>query len=248
MVEFEQINPKRWLHARDLVMDRVHFPMIPASLVRHLEMCQEHELSIRAVRRILEDPEAVTAGINRMFKLASLATRLDSEELLRRADFRWQDVGLHRLKSAFAEMRAINFLREQAFRAIKPLRAKAEKFADVYAERGDYRYAAEVVLSIYEAPRRFSAEQLAKWLIGRLRKGKLSQLEGTAHEFSAEKKIVIAIVDSALAVALQSHADFHEAARIAWAALGRYEDVHVCFVTGSTKLGYGSDDAVFPPW
>ncbi len=248
MTEFVQITSEPWLRARDLLMNRTLLPMIPASLVRNLELCARNGIPIRAMRRILEDPEGVPRAINRMFELASIATRLDPEELLRRADFRWQDLGPHRLESAFAEIRALNFLHDQEFREIKPIRAKAEKFADIFARNGSYGYAAEVVLSIYEAPRRFSAQQLARWLISRLGEGKLDQLDRAAVEFGAEKKIVIVIVDGASVVDLQSHEDFHEAAQIAWQALGGPQCLHVCFVTGSSKLDYGPDDAIFPGW
>ena len=57
-------------------------------------------------------------------------TELSPDDLLKRTDFDYRDTDPTRISSAFAEIRAINFLDEEGFVEIEPLQAKSKRKAD----------------------------------------------------------------------------------------------------------------------
>lgn len=240
---------QRWQEVRKTYANRDLYPFIPADLIRHMDQLVEKDVENRALEATLANPEMVIPAVNSMFRTASRITGLDSDEILRRTDFHPNDVAPERIESAFAEVRAINFLDVEGFVDIEPLRAGKGKKADISARREHTPYAVEVATSIYDAAGRYSPEQMSDWLIGRAKAdGKIAQLDQTVGDLGAGRGALIGIVDTNAPVIFQEHPAFLRAARMAWEQLGRPEEKHVCLVTGRETVGIGRDDAVYPPW
>ncbi len=239
----------QWRTVRPELMNNDGYSSIPTKLVQQIDRCIEQGQLNRAISAILEAPHKVLPAINEMFAMAASVTGLDSDEILRRTDFHHRDTAPERIESAFAEVRAINFLHQQEFTQIQPLRQQRTKCADIIASRDGEPYAVEVVTSIYEARGRFTPERLGMWLVERIKSDrKDKQVEASSGSVHGRRKVFLAVVDSADAVALQVHDEFQNAARHVWEKLECDSDTHVCFVTGRVTLGYGSDDAIFPQW
>lgn len=232
-----------------LLSNVTSYPSIPRSLTKYTEMCIKKGISNRLTKAITENPEAIIKAIDGMFEKTCSATGLNPDNLFNATDFNYNDLDPARLPSAFAEIRSINFLKQEGFVKIKPIRARSEKSFDIVAEREGLNYAVEVANSIYNAHGRFSPEQLKDWVINRLiREGKSAQLKATTIDLTQARRVFICIVDTAATVALQTNQEFLEAARMAWREAGNDPLLHVCIVTGREALGYGGDDSVFPPW
>lgn len=232
-----------------LLSNVTSYPSIPRSLIKYTERCIKKGISNRLTEAITEDPEVTIKAIDGMFEKACLATGLNPNELFNATDFNYKDLDPARLTSAFAEIRSINFLKQEGFVKIRPIRAMSEKSSDIVAERDGINYAVEVANSIYNTHGRFSPEQLKDWVINRLiREGKSAQLEAMAIDLTHARRVFICIVDTAATVALQTNEEFLEAAKMAWQEAGNVPLLHVCIVTGREALGYGNDNSVFPPW
>jgi len=225
------------------------YPRIPRSLINYTERCIKKGITNRFTEAIIEDPESTIRAIDGMFEKACSATGLNPDELLNATDFNYKDLDPTRITSAFAEIRSINFLKLEGFVRIRPIKASSEKSSDIVADRDGLKYAIEVVNSIYNARGRFSPDQLKRWLLNRLiGEGKSAQLVATASDLTHARRVFICIVDTAATAALQTNAEFLEAAKMAWQEAGNDPLLHVCIVTGREALGYGRDDSVFPPW
>jgi hypothetical protein len=232
-----------------VLADKVRYPNIPEQLIQHVQYCFNTGNGNRLTESLLANAEPVTKAINQMFSLASKATGLTPCDLLRRTDFNYREKNPTRHESAFAEIRAINFLHDEGFDHIEPLASKQNKRADIIAKKGNDKYAIEVVNSIFEVDNRYSSEELKKWLMGRdERDHKIEQLTTTASEMGCQRSILIAIVDTWSTVTYQTHGDFLEASKLVWKEMGENPQFHFCFVTGRCALGYGRDDSIFPGW
>lgn len=225
------------------------FSNIPQVLMKYTDRCIKKGVTNRLTKALAKDPNATTQSIARMFEKACEATGLTPDVLLKATDFNYRDTDPNRLTAAFAEIRSINFLQQEGFSRIRLFKASAKKGSDIAAERCGLNYAVEVVNSIYDARRRFSPEQIKDWLIGRLiSERKSAQLNATAGQLKNARRIFIGVVDTAATVALQTHEEFLEAAKMAWREAGEDPLLHLCIVTGRVALGYGRDDSIFPPW
>lgn len=236
------------LSVADMFGDRSRFPNIPTDLVRHLKLTITEAKPNRLTYEFLMMPEKVAEGFDQMFIRASKITGLDPSGVLRSTDFEWRDLDPTRVESALAEIRVIFFLDEQGFTEIVPLRSRGRLEADLIADREGIKFAIEVVDSYYYAIKRFSSEQISRWIVSRYQsEEKYAQLAATADRYDCSRWAFITIIDTQPAVALQVHEDFQEAALLAWTEIGT-SNLHVCVVTGKEALGYGKDDAVFPEW
>lgn len=232
-----------------LLSNMKSYPNIPKSLIKYTERCIKKGIANRLTEAIIEDPESTINAIDGMFEKACLATGLNSDELFNATDFNYKDLDPTRITSAFAEIRSINFLKQEGFVRIRPIKASPDKSCDIVAYRDGLNYAVEVANSIYDARGRFSLAQLKNWLVNRLiGEGKSAQLDATASGLTHARRVFICIVDTAATVALQTNEEFLEAAKMAWHEVGNDPLFHVCIVTGREALGYGRDDSVFPPW
>jgi len=233
--------------ALSLFSDTSRYPYIPKALSSYIEGCVAKKLNNRLVNAVQGKKTKVFENVNRMFELASDATGLTPDELLRRTDFNDSDMSPTRLDSAFAEIRTINYLKEQGFVHINLLQAGKHKKADILATFKDIEFAIEVVNSIFSANKRVEPLQLKDWLIGRASSDeKTEQLEQTSKETSVSHTILIGVVDTFFSVVFNTHNDYCDAAKLAWEELNREKGFHVAFVTGREALGYGRDDCVFP--
>jgi len=234
-------------HALTLFSDTSRFPYIPRILSSYVETCVAKKQSNRLVEAVQGERTKVFENINRMFQLASDATGLIADELLRNTDFSELDMSPTRLDSAFAEIRTVNFLKEQGFGGIQLLKAGKRKKADILATFQGLEFAVEVANSIFSANRRVEPYQLRDWLVGRASSdGKTGQLEQTSEETSASRTILVGVIDTFFSVVFNTHSDYCEAAKLAWEELNGKEGFHVAFVTGREATGYGRDDCVFP--
>lgn len=182
-----------------------------------------------------------------MFQLACDATGLSTDDLLAGADFNYRDMSPARLDSAFAEIRTINYLKEQGFESIQLLEAGKHKKADILATFQGEKFVVEVKNSIFSADKRAEPFQLRDWLIGRtLYDGETSQLEETSELTGANRTILVGVIDTLSSIALNTHDDYREAAKLTWEKLNGKDGFHVAFVTGKGAAGYGKDDCVFP--
>ncbi len=116
-----------------LLSDKARFPFIPHALATYAAACARSGRDNRLTAAVKGKRVKVFDQINLMFQLASAATTLDPEELLRRTDFDFRDISLTRLDSAFAEVRSIIFLNQQGFTNIRPIPAANRKGADISA-------------------------------------------------------------------------------------------------------------------
>jgi len=234
-------------HALSLFSDISRFPYIPKILSSYVETCVANKLSNRLVEAVLGERTKVFENINRMFQLASEATGLTPDELLRKTDFNSRDMSPTRLDSAFAEIRTVNYLKEQGFESIKLLKAGKQKKADILATFRDIEFAVEVANSIFSADKRVEPFQLRDWLVGRASSdGKTGQLDKTSEETSASRTILVGVIDTFFSIVFNTHNDYCEAAKLAWEELNGEEGFYVAFVTGRDAMGYGPDDCVFP--
>jgi hypothetical protein len=234
--------------ALETFADNSRYPHIPQALVTHARLCITQSTESRLVDDLLIDAEKTSQAFDRLFDQASKITGLSPSDLLSATGFSPRDLDTARLESALAEIRTIIFLNAQSFQDILPLRAKHTRMADFVARRGNEKYAVEVADSTYNATKRFSIEQLAGWVVSRYQKeGKASQLEYTVSAEHCRRKVFVAIINTRLTAALQTHREFYEAAQRAWIAVGPDTTLHICVVTGKETFGYGPDDAVFPP-
>ena len=234
-------------HALSLFSDTSQFPYIPTILSSYVEKCVAKKLSNRLVEAVQGEGTKVFENINRMFQLASDATGLAPDDLLRKADFHERDMSPTRLDSAFAEIRTVNFLKEQGFESIQLLKAGKQKKADILATFRGIEYAVEVASSIFSADKRVEPFQLRDWLVGRASSdGKTGQLEQTSEETRATRTILVGVIDTFFSVVFNTHNDYCEAAQLVWEELNGKEGFHVAFITGREAVGYGRDDCVFP--
>jgi hypothetical protein len=237
-----------WDKALKVFADRERFPDIPFNLVKHAKLCFQKENHNRLTRSLLEDAEEVTNRVALMFKQATEITGLPPDDLLKRTDFDYRDTASTRIVSAFAEIRAINFLGQEGFVDVEPLQAKGTRKADIIAKKGLEKYAIEVANSIYEAKGRFTITELKDWLLKRYYDDrKNEQLKITALEFECQRRVFVAMIDTKLMVIFRVHKDFCEAAKLAWEEAGRDSRLHICLVTGRSG-SYGRDDCIFPAW
>lgn len=235
--------------ALGLMSDAVCYPSIPQELVRYLDTCMKNQITNRFTMALADAPEVTVQAIDEMFRIASSATGLTPDALLRATDFNGNDLDETRLTAAFAEIRSINFLHQEKFTHIRPIKAGVKKSCDILAKRGDLDYAVEVAESIYDARRRFSPQQIAGWMVARLiEDGKLIQLNTTARDLVNARRVFIGVVDTGATVALQTHGEYSQAVRLAWQEAGSDPLLHLCIVTGRVELKCGPDDSTFPPW
>lgn len=234
-------------HALSLFSDTSQFPCIPKQLSLYVEKCIAEGHTNRLVEAVLKNRSQVFVNINKMFQLASDVTGLSPDDLLTRTDFNNRDMSPARLDSAFAEIRTINYLTEQGFENIRLLKAGKHKKADILATLRGVEFAIEVVNSIFSANKRVEPSELRDWLVGRvLSDGKTDQLEITSEQSSVIRTILVGVVDTLYSIALNTHSDYCEAAKLTWEGLKRKNGFHIAFVTGRGAAGYGSDDCIFP--
>lgn len=233
--------------AISLFSDFSQFPYIPKILSAYVEQCVANNLNNRLVDAVRGKRTRVFENIDRMFRLARDATGLTPDDLLRKTDFNSLDMSPTRLDSAFAEIRAVNYLKEQGFDDINLLKAGKKKKADILAKFRGIEFAVEVANSIFSANKRVEPYQLSDWLIGRASSdGKTTQLVQTSVETTASRTILVGVVDTFYSVVFNTHNDYCEAAKLAWEKLDGKEGFHVAFVTGKEAVGYGRDDCIFP--
>lgn len=232
-----------------LISNKDLFPHFPKALVEHIELLVSSKSDNRLLSVLKDSPQKTAAAINSVFKIASEATNMTADDLLKRSDFNKNDLDPTRIDAAFAEIRGINYLSEQNFTDIQLLKADfLSKKADLVAKRKSVKWVGEVLCSIYEAKGRFTSQQISKWLSSRFNQDKSAQLNKTLEDQQAQKKVIAGIINTKVAVALQTHDDFLAAATMSWKSCGSDPDLHVCLVTGRNAIGYGKDDAVYPPW
>ncbi len=235
-------------HALAIIGDFHRFPNIPADLVKHVSRLAKARVECRILSQLLENPDRTSEAIDRMFATAMAATGLSAAELLRATDFHWREKDAARIEAAFAEIRAVIFLREQGFQDIALLPSKGHRRADIRAKRGDQLYVVEVAESAFLATNRAQVSEISQWILAQLQDRKIAQLRETATEMGADQRAFIAIIDTENALPLNTHDDFLAASQNAWAELGSPIDLHICAITGSRALGYPPDDAIMPPW
>ena len=250
VAENGQINDYKNSHDGLLLFsDTSRFPYIPKQLPKYVEACISKGRTNRLCEAVKDHRIKVFENIDRAFQLASEATGLTPDKLLQKTDFNPRDMLSTRLDSAFAEIRTINFLKEEGFENIQLLNADERKRADISGVFWSKAFAVEVINSIFSADKRVEPYQLKEWLVRRvLSDKKLDQLVQTSKEVFAERTVLIGVIDTFPAVAYNTHNDCCEAAKLTWKELGSIDCFHVAFVTGSVAQGYGRDDCVFPHW
>ena len=222
---------------------------VPNDIVRYVSFCIEQNQTNRLINELIRDAVATADGLDIFFEKASKITGHSPEDVLKLTEFSRRDIDPSRIESAIAQLRAIFFLDSQEFNSIVLVPTEEKKSADLVAARDGEKYAVEVINSIYDAPRRFSSQQMAEWAFSRLTsEGKKSQIVLTSAQHACSKGVFIAVISTAATAALQTHEDFLEAASLAWEYIGSPPTLYVCMVTGRVTFGYGPDDAVFPPW
>lgn len=236
--------------AAQLLKDRSNYPDIPSKLIRYLENAKSiGDPKNRFVAALKDASELTIGAIDNLFLLASNATKLSPDDLLRMTDFNVKDQSPERIDSALAEIRTINFLDEEGFTHITPLRASKSRRADISAKRCNYSYSIEVVTSNFYARDRTWDDQIQKWIKSRLiGEQKNVQISNTANEIGNARHVLVCVLDTLGAVALNTHEDYLEMAKSTWHKLENNSNWHICIITGRKALGHGSDNTVFPSW
>lgn len=231
-----------------LISDEERFPNIPKSLIKHLEYCVSKQKSSRFIKVILEKPLETCKAIDAIFTRATEATGLALDELFATTDFAVQDCNQARVDSAFAEIRTINYLYQQEFAEISPLKgAKNKPRADILARRRGLLYVIEVADSNYYANGRVLPDQLARWVSQRFEEKKM-QLHQSILDEKATHSVFVVVLDTQGAVALNTIDDYLAALERAYELLDSPANCHLCLMTGRHALGYGRDDVVYPGW
>ena len=222
---------------------------VPPELAKYISLCIEQGQTNRLLRELIHDAPATLDGLDRFFRQAAQATGLSPTAVLSATGFSWRDLDPSRIESAIAQLRAIFFLDAQGFTELILIPAREGRSSDTTAILREYKYAVEVFNSIYDASERFSSQQLADWAFSRVESGgKKSQIAATSKEHSCTRGAFVAVISTQPAAALQTHPQFLKAARLTWEYIGSPSHLHVCMVTGRVALGYGPDDAFYPPW
>lgn len=230
----------------ELLVSKNH---VPSDIVRYVSFCIEQNQTNRLINELARDAAKTAEGLDIFFEKASYITGHSPEDVLKLTGFSWRDIDPSRIESAIAQLRVIFFLDSQEFTSVALVPTEGKRSADLIAIRSEEKYAAEVINSIYDAPHRFSSQQMAEWAFSRLTsEGKKSQIALTSKKHSCTKGVFIAVISTAATAALQTHEDFLEAASLTWEYIGSPPTLHVCMATGRVTLGYGPDDAVYPSW
>ena len=222
---------------------------VPSELAKYVSLCIEQGQTNRLLLELTRDASATAQGLDRFFRRASQATGLSPTAVLGATGFSWRDLDPSRIESAIAQLRAIFFLDGQRFTELTLIPARKGRSSDTTAILREDKYAVEVFNSIYDASERFSGQELADWAFSRVESGgKKSQIAATSKEHFCTRGAFVAVISTQPTVALQTHPQFLEAARLTWEYIGSPSHLHVCMVTGRVALGYGPDDAFYPPW
>ncbi len=226
------------------------FPNIPHDIFLHYFLLSQRKIKNSSfVDAINDSPNNTWPAIDRMFNMASTATGKSSDQLIKLTGFNSIDLDPGRIDSAFAEIRTINYLNNQGFSNLQLIGASKTKNADLIANFKNNKYAIEVACSPWDINYRFTIEEMACWIVKKLYDdGKIIQLNNTAGKYKCDRKAFIGIINSAAAVALQTHIEFLSASKKAWDQLGKDNSLHIALVTGRMEMSIGPDDAVYPPW
>lgn len=145
------------LHSDADLVARLHVAGLPEAIVDHLVGCTQKAAYSRCLEAMRCQPDEVTAGVRRLIDEAAKITGLSNDELIGRTDFDPADLIHDRLDAAFAELRAVVWLRDEGFSDIRLVRGsqkKGQRRTDLLADRDGETYAFDVACSSAGAERR----------------------------------------------------------------------------------------------
>lgn len=203
--------------------------------------------------RLAEDK--VRLQIIRMMDEASKITKLSFSELLKRLDFKPQDLTIEALESFLAELRSIVWLRDFSFTNIVPLKAKKKNTQpDFSAQYGNKTCVVEVFcltqkheqqkdpsLNAYKNfDPNFEGSKFGRDFISTAKDKKL-QLDS----MKADIKILLCVVNSQPMIRLNTKTDFENYAELLHKKLSWGNGYYLGILTGVSANGVPSD-TIFP--
>ena len=226
------------------------FPNLPKGLFDYIAkvvaLNKQNDKFLTALIR--HGTESVLTALDILIERASNVLNVHSSEIIRISDFDSNDVGTGRIDAFIAELRVINWLNDIKFKNISFLIAKRIKMADIYAEYDSDKYIIEVFCAIsgsYRWPgHKNKSKDLISYYISRANEKK-NQLDHTALKFNCNKKIIVLVLDSDIAVALNTRSDFLEILKRIYDILGWGDKYYFAIMTGRTSFN-GSDDVIYP--
>lgn len=185
------------------------------------------------------------AGIESLLKSASDATGQNTENILECCDFKKDgELSIEKLEAILAEIRSINFLKNNCFINIKLLKAhKNKKRPDLYAEIATKRFDIEVTCLTNAHSRKkqgsvytFRDHKFLDEFTGRITK-KIAQLETGSNKF----KMIIFVLNHYPEKALCNKQEYEKFIEQAYKKSQLSNNWYLGLVTGSND-----DDFVFP--
>ncbi len=184
--------------------------------------------------------------IDKLFEVVCGITGLAPDDLLVRLSFDPKNRDDDMIQSLFGVMRTITTLRDQGFIKITPLPAsKAQKEADLIAERDGLTYAVEVFRA-NERTWRFPGYKCEDYIATRYKKEKKAQLDATMAKYGCAKAIVAIVFDSD-SKALLDGSEIQNVVEDVFYQTGTPDNTHFLLFTGTQTPGMGDDVAIWPP-
>jgi hypothetical protein len=115
---------------------RSRFPNIPAKLFTYFDrLLKKPSENSQFHLAMNHHPERTFEVLDQRFSACSKIVSLSPDDLLKRLDFQLKDLSPERTESLLGELRTINFLDNNGFTNIAPIRANSTKSPDFSAEK-----------------------------------------------------------------------------------------------------------------
>ena len=225
----------------------IKYQDLPNELSLFINELIESNIKHRLLDALNENEDQVINAINYQLSEASMITGLTFHELLKSCDFDRRDHDANRFDAMFAEIRSIIFLNQIGFSKIQPLKApKAKREADMTANYKDTKWAIEVMCSSY-LNQRWTESELTEYINRRFSEDKKGdQLKISSEKHSCNKQLLVIVINSPAAKALNNRNDYLNVLKYSWETLNLNCDQHLAIVTGMQTLGSGTDDCIYP--
>ena len=222
---------------------RSRFLNIPAKLFTYFDRLLEKSSENSQFHLAMNHhPEKTFEVLDQRFLACSKIVSLSPDDLLKKLDFQLKDLSPERIESLLGELRTINFLDNNGFTNITPIRANSTKSPDFSAGKNGDKFLIEVATSIYFAPRTFH-DSVVKWATSRVQNDdKLSQMKTDSNVY---KNLFVCILNSSGAVVLNKRSDYLKMLKEIWEGVGSIQNLYIAIVTGFTTEE-GQDDCVYP--
>lgn len=222
------------------------YPYIPREVFDYVHQIREQRVPCPLLTALQEHEEGTLEALDRLFRSAGGVLGLERGRLIDAADWVPHDHDPTRFDAMLAELRAVVFLHDLGFSGIQLIPSRGEKRADGTGQRGQIRYAFEVVCpsrEVYRWPDHDrESRDLTKFIVDKFRQ-KRAQLDATADEENCGARLLIVVIIEETAAALLERPEYlANVLEPAWQELGKPQDTYLAILAK-----YRTDSCVFPP-